>query len=108
MMCTIHALASAVDARDHYTHDHAGRVSRLCIAAAKEMGVTDAALLRQVELAALLHDIGKIGIPDAILSKPAQVVLFPSPTKVNRYSPGHPDSVLTEPLGLRGVNSHQI
>jgi len=70
MMCTIHALASAVDARDHYTHDHAGRVSRLCTAAAKQMGVTDSSILRQVELAGLLHDIGKIGIPDAILSKP--------------------------------------
>ncbi len=73
MMCTIHALASAVDARDHYTHDHAGRVSRLCTAAAKEMGITDATILRQVELAALLHDIGKIGIPDAILSKPERL-----------------------------------
>ena len=73
MMCTIHALASAVDARDHYTHDHAGRVSRLCTAAATEMGVTDRTVLRQVELAALLHDIGKIGIPDAILSKPERL-----------------------------------
>jgi len=70
MMCTIHALASAVDARDQYTHDHAGRVARLCVTTAREMGIDDAVVLRQIELAALLHDIGKIGIPDAILSKP--------------------------------------
>ena len=71
MLSTIHALASAVDAKDQYTHDHAGRVARLCVTTARELGVTDAATLREVELAGLLHDIGKIGIPDAILTKPA-------------------------------------
>lgn len=71
MMSTIHALASAVDAKDKYTHDHAGRVAQLCVATAHELGVDDPGLQREVELAGLLHDIGKIGIPDAILSKPA-------------------------------------
>ena len=70
MMSTIHALASAVDAKDRYTHDHAGRVAQLCVATARQLGVTDEVRCRGVELAALLHDIGKIGIPDAILSKP--------------------------------------
>ena len=73
MISTIHALASAVDAKDHYTHDHAGRVARLCVATARQLGVTDAKTCREVELAGLLHDIGKIGIPDAILSKPADL-----------------------------------
>lgn len=73
MMSTIHALASAVDAKDQYTHDHAGRVARLCVATAREMGITDSDTLREVQLAGLLHDIGKIGIPDAILTKPASL-----------------------------------
>lgn len=69
MMSTIEALASAVDAKDHYTRDHAGRVAALCVATARELGVADPAELRDIELAGLLHDVGKIGIPDAILSK---------------------------------------
>jgi len=73
MMSTIHALASAVDAKDKYTHDHAGRVASLCVATARELGITEQPRLREIELSGLLHDIGKIGIPDAILSKPEQL-----------------------------------
>ncbi|MFQ5489423.1 MAG: HD domain-containing phosphohydrolase [Phycisphaerae bacterium] len=73
MLSTIHALVSAIDAKDHYTHDHAGRVSKLCVATARKLGVVDQAELREIELAGLMHDIGKIGIPDAILSKPGNL-----------------------------------
>jgi putative nucleotidyltransferase with HDIG domain len=73
MIGTIQALASAVDAKDHYTHDHAGRVAGLCVATARELGITDPVACREVELAGLLHDIGKIGIADAILSKPGRL-----------------------------------
>ncbi|MFQ5590646.1 MAG: HD-GYP domain-containing protein [Phycisphaerae bacterium] len=73
MMSTIHALASAVDAKDSYTHDHSGRVAQLCVATARELGVTDPVQCREVELAGLLHDIGKIGVPDAVLCKPAKL-----------------------------------
>ena len=69
MMSTIRALATAVDAKDHYTHDHSSRVAQLCVATARHLGMTDTATYREVELAGLLHDIGKIGIPDSILSK---------------------------------------
>jgi putative nucleotidyltransferase with HDIG domain len=69
MMSTIQALATAVDAKDHYTHDHSGRVARLCVATVRHMGIIDPTTCREVELAGLLHDIGKIGIPDSILSK---------------------------------------
>ena len=69
MLSTIQALASAVDAKDQYTHDHSGRVAELCVATALEMGVNDTTVLREMELAGLLHDIGKIGIPDSILTK---------------------------------------
>jgi len=70
MISAIQALASAVDAKDAYTHDHSARVSQLCVATAQELGIEDTKTRREVELAGLLHDIGKIGIPDAILSKP--------------------------------------
>ncbi len=69
MLDTIKALASVVDAKDHYTHDHSRRVSQLCVAAGKQLGINDAAMCREIELAGLLHDIGKIGITDTILSK---------------------------------------
>ncbi len=69
MMSTIRALALAVDAKDHYTHAHSDRVSRFCVAAARRMGITESDALRQIELAGVLHDIGKIAIPDAVLSK---------------------------------------
>ncbi|HSW44045.1 MAG TPA: HD domain-containing phosphohydrolase [Phycisphaerae bacterium] len=69
MMSTIRALAHAVDAKDHYTHSHSDRVSRFCVAAAGYLGITDPDALRRIELAGLLHDIGKIAVPDALLSK---------------------------------------
>lgn len=69
MMSTIRALALAVDAKDHYTHAHSDRVSQFCVIAARRIGITESDALRQIELAGVLHDIGKIAIPDAILSK---------------------------------------
>lgn len=69
MLSTIRALASAVDAKDHYTHDHSSRVAAYCVAMAERMGVADAERLHRIELAGLLHDIGKIGVPDGILNK---------------------------------------
>ncbi len=73
MIGTAHALASAVDAKDQYTHDHSSRVSRSCVGMAGQMGIDDPRELRGIELAGLFHDIGKIGIPDAILSKPGRL-----------------------------------
>jgi len=67
---TIRALAQAIDMRDHYTHSHSENVSRYAVAIGRELGYTvkDLELLRD---AAELHDIGKIGISDIILLKPA-------------------------------------
>lgn len=73
MLCTIKALACAVDAKDHYTHDHSNRVAQLCLATAQTMQLVAPGMLRRIELAASLHDIGKIGIPDAILGKPGRL-----------------------------------
>jgi diguanylate cyclase (GGDEF)-like protein len=65
------ALALAVDAKDSYTQSHCQTVSNLCAAIATELGF-EAERLSRIRLAGLLHDVGKIGIPDAILQKPAK------------------------------------
>lgn len=64
------ALALAVDAKDSYTRSHCQTVSQLCVLVATEVGLAPA-LVGQMRLAGLLHDVGKIGIPDAILTKPS-------------------------------------
>lgn len=69
MISTIRALASAIDAKDQYTHAHSARVAQLAVATARSMGALDDDTCREVELAGLLHDIGKIGISDSILCK---------------------------------------
>jgi len=68
------ALAAAIDAKDHYTHGHTARVTNLSLLLAqrliqKDKKRFDAQLLENLHIAALLHDIGKIGIPEAILNK---------------------------------------
>jgi diguanylate cyclase (GGDEF)-like protein/putative nucleotidyltransferase with HDIG domain len=68
-LASVRALAAAVDARDPYTRSHSARVSALSRGIAEEMQLsTDQ--VRRIQLGALLHDIGKIGVPDAILNKP--------------------------------------
>ena len=66
----VRAIADALDAKDDYVHGHARRVSGYSTAIGRRLNL-DASLLEQLELAALLHDIGKIGTPDHILLKPA-------------------------------------
>ena len=65
----IRALAATLDARDPYTAGHSERVSALSVLIGRQMGL-DAAELDVLRLGALLHDIGKIGLSDAILRKP--------------------------------------
>ena len=66
---TIKALAQAIDARDHYTHSHSENVVKYASAIASEMGLSfnDKEAIRE---ACELHDLGKIGIQDNVLSKP--------------------------------------
>jgi response regulator RpfG family c-di-GMP phosphodiesterase len=69
---TIRALAQAIDARDHYTHDHSENVGKYSVAVAQEMGLT----IKEIESireASELHDLGKIGISDTILLKPGSL-----------------------------------
>ena len=66
---TFHALARAVDARDSETGDHSGRVASYAVEMARRLGLS-AEEIAELKIAAELHDIGKIGVPDAILMKP--------------------------------------
>jgi diguanylate cyclase (GGDEF)-like protein/putative nucleotidyltransferase with HDIG domain len=69
-MSTIETLAMAIDAKDQITHGHIRRVQTYAVALAKEVGVSDGALIKAVEAAALLHDMGKLAVPEYILNKP--------------------------------------
>lgn len=68
------ALANAIDARDPYTHGHTERVNKYCLTIADELEEIPEAqeyknFKETLQIAALLHDVGKIGVPDAILNK---------------------------------------
>jgi len=69
---TVRAIAATIDAKDGYTHRHSERVSRL----AKRLGAAmslAAEELATIELSGLLHDVGKIAVPDVILNKPGRL-----------------------------------
>ena len=63
------ALANVIEVRDYYTSDHSNRIAGLAVETARLLGYEESQLER-VRLAAAMHDIGKIGIPDSILNKP--------------------------------------
>jgi diguanylate cyclase (GGDEF)-like protein/putative nucleotidyltransferase with HDIG domain len=79
------ALARAVDAKDSYTRSHCETVAELCVLIAGELGL-DSERVARIRIAGLLHDVGKIGISDVILQKPA--ALTPAEAAVMRT---HPD-----------------
>ena len=66
---TAAALAAALEAKDHYTADHARSIADLAVAVGRELGLSEDHL-RDLRYGAIFHDIGKIAIPDAILNKP--------------------------------------
>jgi diguanylate cyclase (GGDEF)-like protein/putative nucleotidyltransferase with HDIG domain len=68
-LATIEALALAIDAKDQTTHNHVGRVEFYASALARALEMSDVDL-QAVKTAALLHDIGKLGVPEHILAKP--------------------------------------
>jgi putative nucleotidyltransferase with HDIG domain len=67
---TVETLAMAIDAKDDVTHSHVRRVQAYAAALARSLGITDEPTLKAIEAAALLHDTGKLAIPERILNKP--------------------------------------
>jgi putative nucleotidyltransferase with HDIG domain len=72
-LSTIETLAMAIDAKDQITHGHIRRVQSYAVGLAKRLGVTDEKLLKAIEAAALLHDMGKLAVPEYILNKPGKL-----------------------------------
>jgi HD-GYP domain-containing protein (c-di-GMP phosphodiesterase class II) len=66
---TVTALAAAMEAKDHYTADHADMLAMMAVAVGRSLGLSEREL-RDLQFASVLHDIGKIGIPGNILNKP--------------------------------------
>ena len=69
---TIQAMVASIDAKDPYTNGHSQRVSEFSVAIGRQLQLPPEQL-HQLRIGALLHDIGKIGIPDMILSKPGRL-----------------------------------
>ena len=95
---TVSALSQAIDAKDGFTRGHADRVSRIAGAIARDMGLPERQI-EQIELAGLLHDIGKIGVEDRILMKPAR--LDPDEKELMRRHPIYGASILEPSVSLR-------
>jgi len=72
-LSTIETLATAIDAKDQVTHGHIRRVQQLALGLARQIGVRDKPQLQALEAAALLHDTGKLVIPEHILNKPGKL-----------------------------------
>lgn len=72
-LSTIETLAMAIDAKDQITHGHIRRVQGYAVGLARHIGVTDDKLIKAIEAAALLHDMGKLAVPEYILNKPGKL-----------------------------------
>jgi putative nucleotidyltransferase with HDIG domain len=72
-LSTIETLAMAIDAKDDVTHSHVRRVQAYAVALAKALGVEDEDSIKAIKAAALLHDTGKLAVPEHILNKPGKL-----------------------------------
>jgi HD-GYP domain-containing protein (c-di-GMP phosphodiesterase class II) len=95
---TVSALSQAIDAKDGFTRGHADRVSRIAGAIAREVGLPEKQI-EHIELAGLLHDIGKIGVEDRILMKPQR--LDSDEQELMRRHPIYGASILSPSEALR-------
>ncbi len=91
---TVAALANALEANDQYTSSHARWITDLAIRVGRELGL-DAVALKRLELSALFHDIGKIGVPTSILLKPGP--LSPEERRIVEMHPELGERIL-EPI----------
>jgi HD-GYP domain-containing protein (c-di-GMP phosphodiesterase class II) len=101
-LSTVEALANALEANDEYTSSHARSIRDMATAVAAELGL-DAPALKRVELAALFHDIGKIGIPTDILAKPGP--LTPEERAIVERHPELGERILAPIEQLRDVRT---
>ena len=72
-LSTIETLAMAIDAKDQVTHGHIRRVQDHSVSLARHLGVNDERLIKAIAAASLLHDMGKLAVPESILNKPGKL-----------------------------------
>ena len=72
-LSTVEALAVAIESKDQVTHNHVRRVQTLSMIIAGQLGINDESELRAIEAGALLHDTGKVAVPDYLLNKPGKL-----------------------------------
>lgn len=89
----VNALVSAIEVKDKYTEGHAQRVKSYCLAIASQFNLTKEQML-EISTAALLHDVGKIGIPTEILNKPDK--LTEDEYNIIKQHPVHTKTILNE------------
>jgi putative nucleotidyltransferase with HDIG domain len=97
---TLRALTAALETRDAETHGHSERVVTFSLRLGREYGLTSAQM-KALEFGSLLHDIGKIGVPDAILRKPAK--LTDEEWVLMREHPMHGQQILRDIKFLEGA-----
>lgn len=93
-------LAAAIDAKDPYTRGHSERVKDYSMVIGRELGLNDAELER-LEIVALLHDVGKIGIEDRILRKPTN--LTPEEFEIMKAHPDKGANIMSQVAQLSDV-----
>lgn len=76
VLSTVETLATAIEAKDGVTHDHGRRVQSYAVALARALEVRDEPTIKAIEAAALLHDTGKLAVPEHILNKPGKLTSF--------------------------------
>jgi putative nucleotidyltransferase with HDIG domain len=72
-LSTVETLATAIEAKDGVTSDHIRRVQKFAVGLAKALGVVDEVTIKAIKAAALLHDTGKLAVPEHILNKPGKL-----------------------------------
>ena len=97
---SIVSLAAAVDARDHYTQGHSNKVANIAVSVAEKLNLP-VDTIEKIKLASMLHDIGKIGIPDKILHKPGK--LTDEEFDIIKQHPAHAVSILRHIPRLRDI-----
>jgi diguanylate cyclase (GGDEF)-like protein/putative nucleotidyltransferase with HDIG domain len=99
LLDTITTLAYTIEAKDPYTKGHSQRVSRLAAQIARQMGLSESDI-EEIGLAGILHDIGKIGVPESVLNKPT--LLTPEEYEIMKSHAALGAKIL-EPLKLKVI-----
>ena len=100
-LSTVKSLASAIDAKDEYTRHHSTRVTDFSMKIAAKMGFSEKEL-GDLELAALLHDVGKIAVPESILNKPGK--LTKEEFEVIKEHPVRGEAILSPVIELKEIS----